>query len=158
MARHCRWSTPTGARVSSLPTKPAAKMGCPNLNAPLSSLVGVFLSDAQPNTLPAPAALDFAVGSGINFLTLSPLLQQVFFIGDGLTDTSIRQQFLVPLGATRLYLGTMDGYEWNNNSGSLSATVTTVTVTPRDIEAPEPATLIPLGIGLAVMIGLRARR
>ena len=29
----------------------------------------------------------------------------------------------VPPGATRLYLGIMDGYEWNNNKGAFTVTV-----------------------------------
>jgi hypothetical protein len=27
------------------------------------------------------------------------------------------QQFIIPSGATRLYIGQMDEYEWNNNTG-----------------------------------------
>ncbi|HEY3242752.1 MAG TPA: hypothetical protein VGM03_05305 [Phycisphaerae bacterium] len=46
-----------------------------------------------------------------------PGLRQPFFIGDGLTGTGSGavQQFLVPDGATRLFLGTIDGCEWSNN-------------------------------------------
>jgi hypothetical protein len=56
-------------------------------------------------------------------LTYSPLLQQVFFIGDGQTIGTIPQTFIAPAGATRLFVGTMDSYQWNNNLGSLAVTV-----------------------------------
>ncbi|HET9834372.1 MAG TPA: PEP-CTERM sorting domain-containing protein [Vicinamibacterales bacterium] len=63
-----------------------------------------------------------------------------FFIGDGRRlDGVTPQYFIVPNGATRLFLGTMDGFEWNNNAGSLDVTVAAV---------PEPATLTLLGLGL----------
>ena len=57
------------------------------------------------------------------------LLEFVFFIGDGLrADGVTLQDFIVPAGATRLYIGVMDGQQWSDNSGSLSTTVTKPTV------------------------------
>jgi hypothetical protein len=49
----------------------------------------------------------------------------VFFIGDGRTGsgTGAVQQFIVPAGATRLFLGTVDGFGWNTNSGAFSVQV-----------------------------------
>ena len=47
----------------------------------------------------------------------------MFFIGDGKTSSGALRRYLVPAKATRLYLGVMDGYEWNNNSGSFTVTV-----------------------------------
>ena len=44
-----------------------------------------------------------------NFLTLSPLLFQTFFIGNGLSGATTLQKFFVPAGATRLFLGIADG-------------------------------------------------
>ena len=52
------------------------------------------------------------------FATLAPQLKETFFIGDGMTSSGARQSFVVPKGATRLYLATWDFYEWNNNAGS----------------------------------------
>ena len=115
----------------------------------LSSLIGVFLNDTQPSLSPAPGSLDFSVAGGMDFVSLSPLLKQAFFIGDGSTASATVQQFLIPAGATRLFLGTMDGFEWNNNGGSLSVTITSI---------PEPATLILFGAGLVAISIVRKRR
>ncbi|MCX7431620.1 MAG: hypothetical protein NTY17_11565 [Planctomycetia bacterium] len=74
-------------------------------------LAGVFLTDNAP-TAPAPASLDFSsTALGTSFSELSPLLQQTFYIGDGLTGegTGSVQTFWVPDGATRLFLGIVDG-------------------------------------------------
>jgi Flp pilus assembly protein TadG len=96
-----------------------------NINAPLNSLVGIFLDDSAPNTspTPTPSLVDYSTDDERNFQTLSPPLKQIFFIGDGRTDDGQVQQFIPPAGATRLFLATWDGYEWNNNIGSFSVTV-----------------------------------
>src|SRR5262249_6910052 len=94
------------------------------------SLAGVFLTDAAPQA-PAPATLNFTTnGIGRNFATLTPLVGQVFFIGDGLTDGGTPQSFYAPTGATRLFLGFVDapGFTGNpgnygDNTGSLSISV-----------------------------------
>ncbi|HEX8913407.1 MAG TPA: pilus assembly protein TadG-related protein [Humisphaera sp.] len=91
--------------------------------APLNALVGIFLDDRAPNTYAMAAEPDFSTAASRNFSSLSPPLKQVFFIGDGLDDSGNLQQFVVPAGATRLYLGIMDekGWWWDN-TGSLSTT------------------------------------
>lgn len=101
-----------------------AENGMSDVFAPLNSLMGVFLGPDDPSLTSAPPTLDFfAPGPGINFTVLAPELKQVFFIGDGVTDSAISQRFVVPAGATRLFLGPMDGYEWNNNDGSFEVDV-----------------------------------
>ena len=97
-----------------------------------NSLLGVFLGASQPNLSVAPAALDFTTPESREFLTLSPSLKQPFFIGDGKTSNGMNQQFIVPIGATRLFLGTADGGEWLNNAGSFSVHAWTAAV-------PEPS-------------------
>ena len=81
-------------------------------------LTGVFLDDTEP-TNPAPPRLDFSGLGGDSFAELSPVLNQTFYIGDGLTGTGSGdpQQFHVPDGATRLFLGYVDGGNYNNNTG-----------------------------------------
>ena len=96
----------------------------------MNGLIGVFLDATQPDLAgPAPASLTFASAAELSYATLSPGLRQPFFIGDGLTGTGAgaRQVVNIPAGATRLYLGTMDGFGWFNNSGQLNVTVTQTT-------------------------------
>jgi hypothetical protein len=98
-------------------------------NFPGRSLVAVFTSEIEPAD-PAPAALDFAV-IGTNYVTLAPQLRQMFFVGDGLRNpTGAQQMVRVPAGATRLYVGLVDGYSYadtpdgyEDNTGSFTVTV-----------------------------------
>jgi hypothetical protein len=126
-----------------------AENGISNLGAPINSLIGLFLSSSAPILAPPPAALDFNPLAAQNYLTLSPLLQQAFFIGDGLTSDGIQQYVTIPVGATRLYLGTMDGCCWIDNLGSFTVQVSVV---------PEPLTGLLLGFGLLLVVGGAARR
>ena len=87
------------------------------------SLVGVFLNNSVPGSTFAPSTLDFSTDASRSFTTLSPQLNQIFFIGDGRDDSGQVQNFVVPGGATRLFIGTWDSYEWNNNIGSFTVTV-----------------------------------
>ncbi|MBE9088610.1 DUF4114 domain-containing protein [Microcystis aeruginosa LEGE 11464] len=102
--------------------------GISNLTAPINSLVGVFLTDEQPNLTSAPDELNFEetgnITNGINYTKLSPKVKQVFFIGDGKNNDGVTQEIIVPEGATRLFLGTMDGYDWYNNYGSFDVNIT----------------------------------
>lgn len=126
-----------------------AMNGLSNINAPMSSLVGVFLSDTPSQALPTPANLDFSTAESRNFTQLNPALQQVFFIGDGMDSLGNFQEFIVPAGATRLFLAVMDGYEWSNNMGSLSVNVASA--------IPNPAVASLLGLGGMTALGRRRR-
>ena len=99
-----------------------AEHGIADAIAPMNALMGVFLSDERPNRSKPPPSLDYRVDPG-DIRSSSPQLKQVFFIGDGKTSSGTLRRYLVPAKATRLYLGVMDGYEWNNNSGSFTVTV-----------------------------------
>jgi serine/threonine protein kinase len=119
--------------------------GIANLRAPIDSLVGVFLGPDPPNRIAAPPSLDFSSGGnvpgGVDFETLKPALQQVFFIGDGKTAAGVLQRIIAPAGATRLALGTWDRYGWSNNGGSLEVTVSAnmpASNTPAATDAEEP--------------------
>ena len=92
-------------------------------------LMGVFLGPTEPHD-PAPPRLNFSSDAlGQNFARLTPAIGQTFFIGDGMTGTGTgaRQQFVVPAGATRLFLGFADtvGFHgaagwYDDNRGQLS--------------------------------------
>jgi hypothetical protein len=87
-------------------------------------------------------------------------LKQPFFIGDGLTGTGTGavQDFIVPSGATRLFLGTMDAFGWFDNSGQFTVTVNGATQPPPPSSSvPEPAVLILLVSALAAFPLLRRR-
>jgi hypothetical protein len=99
-----------------------AEHGISDIIAPMDALLGVFLSDERPDKSKTPRGLDFrAVHS--DFSSFAPQLKQVFFICNGRTGSGALRRYLVPARATRLYLAVMDGYEWNNNSGSFTVTV-----------------------------------
>lgn len=151
-AGSCLYAGPEGDAVEgSTGHVGGAENGIGNLIAPIDSLVGVFLGPAQPNLSPAPGAtLNFSTLASRDFASLSPLLKQPFFIGDGLRNDGLSvQQFIAPAGATRLYLGTMDGFGWWNNAGSFDVTATSV---------PEPATIVLVGAGLFGAVRRRVRR
>lgn len=125
-------------------------------NVHLDGLGGVFLGPNQPSGA-APGQL-----SGTDFPTISPGLNQIFFIGDGLTGTGTgsTQQFFVPAGATRLYLGIIDDGGYYDNGGSITANITEQLQSVS--AAPEPSTwaLLLGGVSMiaAAMRMARARR
>ncbi len=92
-------------------------------------LVGVF-TNGKPKGAAPP---DYSYKKGIGQLSFSPRLNQVFFIGDGLTGTGSgsTQTFHVPPTATQLWLGFADangfhgppGY-YGDNPGSLTVSGT----------------------------------
>jgi len=75
-------------------------------------LAGVFESGGQPSGAPPPT-LNFTT-IGTDFTSLSPLLSQLFFIGDGLTGLGQVQYFDVPAGATVFYLGIPDACSYDS--------------------------------------------
>src|SRR6202012_498516 len=111
------------------------------------------------NTEPSgagPAILSYGFGTPGGLSTsdasFSPEINQVFFIGDGLTGTGSGQiqNFLVPDTADRLYLGFADSFDsvpsyYADNVGSLTATFSITS-------APEPASLLFVSGGLLVGI------
>ena len=95
-------------------------------------LIGLFADDAGPVTASPPSELHyFSPGQVVSGTTsdaepsYSPLLDQTFFIGDGLAGpaTGERQSFEVPASATRLFLGFADGLnlgDFTHNLGTPS--------------------------------------
>lgn len=80
-------------------------------------LAGVFLGHKPGNP---PKGLDFSNAAlGTAFERLEPKLGQSFFIGDGMTGggASVPQKFVIPPGATKLYLGYADGFGFQGKPG-----------------------------------------
>ena len=100
------------------------ELGIAGYSLPLNSLVGVFLgADIPADPATPPAGLDFSTPESRNQTVIAPEVEQVFFIGNGRTDDGTPQDVIVPAGATRLYLGTSDGFGWYNNTGAFEVTV-----------------------------------
>lgn len=99
-------------------------------------LFGVFLGPALPGV--SPTALDFREAE--DFVHLFPQLGQVFWIGDGLhrTGFGVPQEFHVPAGATRLFVGFYDPIP-NDNAGGLNVLPSFHATT--DAPATAPGTL-----------------
>jgi len=109
-------------------TPAGGENGIGDANAPIDSLMGLFLGPNAPNTNATPPYIDWTSPSNSNQNQYNNLLiQQPFYIGTGMTSSGVVQQFVVPPGATRMYLANWDGYQWNNDTGSFSGSVT---VTP----------------------------
>jgi hypothetical protein len=109
---------------------PGPANGISTYAGPSNALIGVFLASSPPS------------GTGVDYgdnppntsaLTYNPVLNQVFFIGDGLTGdgTGSVQGFIVPTGATQLYLAVADSVGASTgNLGSVDATVNVVPIPP----------------------------
>jgi len=145
-----------GGQVTSI----NAAAGMSGISVPrMIPLVGVFLDDSDPNGQVPPATLTYGTGAGqtpLDQASYSPLLRQVFFIGDGYTSiyqqpySGTQQTFVVPAGATRLFVGFPDGagytginrcYLDNSGSATISAvsfvpTVVVPTTQPQPVPVP----------------------
>ena len=119
------------------------------------ALTGIFLNDDIP-LAGAPATLDFSTGGlGVDFLSLTPLLNQIFYIGNGVTSTGDFQTFIAPTGATRFFVGITDAFGFNgapgafdDNDGSYRIRIG-INEVPDTGQVPAPATLVLFGLGLA---------
>lgn len=107
-------------------------------------IIGVFLTASEPLN-PAPSRLDFTLsGLGTSFTTLSPEIGQTFFIGDGLTGTGTGsiQKFMIPVAATRVFLGFADTRgEPGDGAGSFFNNAGSFNVDVQINSVPEPASL-----------------
>ena len=78
----------------------------------------LLFEPSLPASLPKgtpPKGLDFDGSYGL--AAFSPTLAQVFFIGNGRTAEGTLQRFIVPKGATRLFLGFADAYGFTGPPG-----------------------------------------
>jgi hypothetical protein len=91
--------------------------GLSSITAPYLCLAGVFLGENVAATA-YPPHLNFT-GAALELETVRPVLQQVFFIGDGRTSSGLPQRFVAPPGAKRLFIGLVR-YEFEVPSGSFA--------------------------------------
>jgi hypothetical protein len=114
----------------------------------VDALMGVFLGPGVPSGA-TPGPLTFAGGLGFTYGSLSPQIDQVFYMGDGSA-----QSVIVPSGATGLFVGTMDGFGWDNNTGSFDVNFTQgVTGSVPDAGS----TIAMLGVAFVMIGGVRRK-
>jgi hypothetical protein len=151
---------PDGGTDNSLgprPTGISSASGISGMQDPnFEFLAGVFLDGNTPVTGTEPAILNFNT-IGTNFSSLSPLLQQSFAIGDGLTGTGTGQvqTFYIPDSATRLYLGFLDAYDFNGTPGQYADDTGSFTVQYSVV--PEPASISIVVCGGIALLARRRR-
>ncbi len=92
--------------------------GFSGLVAPEGSLVGVFTADTVDSRA-TTVRLYFDANLRAQ-PTLQPLLQQMFYVGDGTTAAGERRTVVAPEGATRLYLGVQDTNTYVNSGAFLA--------------------------------------
>jgi hypothetical protein len=121
-------------------------------------LVGVFEIDTEPLN-PAPTLLNFT-SLGTSFTSLAPALNQVFFIGDGLTGdgTGTTQQFQIPTGATRLFLGLADAPGYHGDPGGYDDNVGQFNASFAIVPEPSVLGLVAIGTTLAALRRIRSGR
>lgn len=99
-------------------------------------LTGCFLAGNEP-TDPAPLSI---LVTNTDFISVSPQVAQLFFIGDGKTTNEQTQLFRIPDEATRLFLGFADsaniligGYPgwYDDNIGEIVASFQITGLAPR---------------------------
>ena len=81
------------------------------------AVCGMFLTNSAPTSGFTPPTVDWTQGNVADQATNSNLnVQQPFMIGTGQTSGGATKQFLVPPGATRLFISIWDGVNYSNNS------------------------------------------
>jgi hypothetical protein len=114
-------------------------------------LVGLFLEAGDPTGMSAPAAFSYPNAASLTAPVFAPLIRQVFFIGDGLTDTGsgLVQQFHVPDSATKLVLGIADAAGFNGLVGQYNDNVGGYQVGFNVV--PSPSSILLAGVAMTAM-------
>ena len=116
---------------------------------PSDALIGVFLGNGVTTVANGPPSLNYTKAANISRPAYHPGLNQIFFIGDGLTGTGTgsTQDFIAPAGATNLYIAVADSYgSSTGNEGSLNVTYNIGTAA-----VPEPSTWAVMAVGLLAL-------
>jgi len=103
------------------------------IQARRGALVGVFKSDDRATGVRRRIVNYMSAAEQIEIL--EPVLSVPFLIGDGKAPSGALRTFIVPRGATRLFLGIQDG-PVSDNSGEYLATVNVVPRPPTGITNP----------------------
>jgi len=134
---------------------PGTFYGIGSYKGPSNALIGVFLDNSAPSGVDVggPASLDFTLAANVSQSVYTPVLNQIFFIGDGMmgTGTGNVQQFVAPTGATRLFIAVADSY--GSSTGNLGALAVGVNVAT--VPEPESYAMLLAGLGL---LGFMSRR
>ena len=129
-------------------------------------LVGVFLDNNTPSGA-GPATLAYNALFADSATVYSPLIGQVFDIGNGLTGgptdpSGVVQTYNIPVTATRLFFGFADAMGfvgapgmYSDNTGAISGNVNLSLAPP---SVPEPGTLVLLGLGFSALALFRRER
>ena len=143
------------ADESSFGVGPANGIGA--YKGPSDALIGVFLDASTPVGTGGPASLDYTDPAVVGAAGFTPVLDQIFFIGDGLTGTGSGavQTFLAPSGSTRLFLAVADSF--GSSTGNLGSLDVSFATTGGGVPEPAAWALMLAGFGLAGA-GLRRRR
>lgn len=125
-----------------------SSVGLPNAGA----LVAVFVDTNTYSTGDtAPTALDYRSGGNASTTdsSYSPVLDQVFFLGDGLTGdgTGSTQTFYVPTGATSLYIGIADAGGYYGYPGSYGDNYNAGGFSQQDSDGADPFVVSFVGAG-----------
>jgi hypothetical protein len=119
-------------------------------------VVGLFVGAAKSSIAPLGQDSSFAAVNA-QTIAFTPLLQQVFFIGDGLSAGGASQSVLVPAGATMLYLGFADGFGFSGAPGYYGDNFGSVVADLVVVGVPEPSAALLLAAGLG-LLAVRRRR
>jgi hypothetical protein len=158
-------NNPDGEGSFAIPHNVLGANGLSGISLPsgrAGALVGVFLGATDPGSgAIAPASLSYMV-SDLQFASFSPLLAQVFFVGDGLmgAGTGASQIFYAPVGATRIAFGIADAENYQGDPGAYydNSRSYEVGIKPLGAVVPEPATWAMMILGFAVIGASRRRR
>jgi hypothetical protein len=107
-----------GGTISWSATGSTGNTPTPGNAGPNGSTIATYIATPSDPIFAALPTFSAPVNSLIGVFT-GPGYADIFEMGDGGSIT-------VPAGAADFYMGSMDGYQWNNNSGAFDVNISTV--------------------------------